>query len=191
MWRTHSRKQQSLRKSGDCLLCPKERRLRCVDERAVPHFLPLPLSLVRFHSYRCPIAGPKNTRACRVRTRLDACPRCDMISPAMNQALLLSCFAIAAIAADTEPKVKLPSSRADLARGEKLFKVHCSRCHGPKGRRQPWTDADSREADPRSRRLRAHRSHRRWDSRHRNARLRRGDVASRGDANCRLRPLPW
>src|SRR5262249_3866224 len=28
---------------------------------------------------------------------------------------------------------KLPSSRADLLVGEKLFQVHCGRCHGPKG----------------------------------------------------------
>jgi cytochrome c oxidase cbb3-type subunit 3 len=56
-----------------------------------------------------------------------------MIAPAMNRALLFSCFAIAAIAAETGTKVKLPSGRADLAQGEKLFQVHCSRCHGPKG----------------------------------------------------------
>ena len=30
-------------------------------------------------------------------------------------------------------KVKLPSSHADLARGEMLFGVHCARCHGAKG----------------------------------------------------------
>ena len=38
-----------------------------------------------------------------------------------------------ALAAGTEPKIKLPSSRADLLQGEKLFKVHCALCHGPKG----------------------------------------------------------
>jgi putative heme-binding domain-containing protein len=32
-----------------------------------------------------------------------------------------------------ETKVKLPNSRADLLRGEKLFEVHCALCHGPKG----------------------------------------------------------
>ena len=37
------------------------------------------------------------------------------------------------MAAVTETKVKLPTSRADLARGEKLFEVHCALCHGPKG----------------------------------------------------------
>ncbi len=57
----------------------------------------------------------------------------DMIAPAMTRALLLSWFAITAIAADTKTKVKLPNSRADLIRGEKLFQVHCARCHGPKG----------------------------------------------------------
>src|SRR3984957_2781587 len=39
----------------------------------------------------------------------------------------------AAVAAGTEAKVKLPNSRADLLRGEKLFQVHCALCHGPKG----------------------------------------------------------
>src|SRR5262252_4432127 len=33
----------------------------------------------------------------------------------------------------TEIKIRLPHTRADLARGEKLFQVHCARCHGPKG----------------------------------------------------------
>jgi putative heme-binding domain-containing protein len=56
-----------------------------------------------------------------------------MIAAAMKRVLLFAWFAIAAIAADTEPKVKLPSSRADIAIGEKLFQVHCARCHGPKG----------------------------------------------------------
>jgi putative heme-binding domain-containing protein len=37
------------------------------------------------------------------------------------------------MAAVTEPKVKLPGSRADLARGEKLFQIQCARCHGAKG----------------------------------------------------------
>src|SRR2546429_9946714 len=41
--------------------------------------------------------------------------------------------AIAGRAAVTETKIKLPGSRADLARGEKLFQVHCARCHGAKG----------------------------------------------------------
>jgi putative heme-binding domain-containing protein len=44
--------------------------------------------------------------------------------------LLLSSVALAA---GTEPKVKLPNSHADLLRGEKLFQVHCALCHGPKG----------------------------------------------------------
>jgi cytochrome c oxidase cbb3-type subunit III len=51
----------------------------------------------------------------------------------MKRALLTGLFAIAAIAAESEPKVKLPDSRSDLARGEKLFQVHCGRCHGAKG----------------------------------------------------------
>src|SRR5436189_5339135 len=36
-------------------------------------------------------------------------------------------------AAITEPKVRLPHARTDLARGQKLFQVHCALCHGPKG----------------------------------------------------------
>ena len=40
---------------------------------------------------------------------------------------------VAAMAAGPEAKVKLPTSRADLARGEKLFEGQCSLCHGPKG----------------------------------------------------------
>src|SRR5215468_3921979 len=51
----------------------------------------------------------------------------------MKRALLAVLCAIGAMAADTGPKVKLPSSHADLARGEKLFQVHCARCHGAKG----------------------------------------------------------
>ncbi len=38
-----------------------------------------------------------------------------------------------ALAAGTEAKVKLPNSRGELLRGEKLFQVHCALCHGPKG----------------------------------------------------------
>src|ERR1041384_580187 len=40
---------------------------------------------------------------------------------------------VAAMAAVTEPKVKLPNSHADVANGEKLFQHHCALCHGPKG----------------------------------------------------------
>lgn len=32
-----------------------------------------------------------------------------------------------------EPKVKLPTARADLDTGKKLFAVNCALCHGPKG----------------------------------------------------------
>src|SRR5256885_3242575 len=51
----------------------------------------------------------------------------------MKPTLLAVLCAMAAMAAGTETKVKLPSSHADLARGEKLFQVHCARCHGAKG----------------------------------------------------------
>ena len=51
----------------------------------------------------------------------------------MKGALLCVAFSLGAIAAATEPKVKLPNSRAEIARGEKLFQHHCALCHGPKG----------------------------------------------------------
>ena len=51
----------------------------------------------------------------------------------MKLMLLLLVPAMAALAAGTEAKVKLPNGRADLLNGEKLFQVHCALCHGPKG----------------------------------------------------------
>jgi cytochrome c oxidase cbb3-type subunit III len=51
----------------------------------------------------------------------------------MNYLLLYLMPAVALMAAVKEPKVKLPSSRADLAEGEKLFQNHCALCHGLKG----------------------------------------------------------
>jgi putative heme-binding domain-containing protein len=51
----------------------------------------------------------------------------------MKRALLAFLCTTAAMAAGTVTKVKLPGSHADLARGEKLFQVHCARCHGAKG----------------------------------------------------------
>src|SRR5215510_11431848 len=51
----------------------------------------------------------------------------------MVPAILYVICAVAAMAAAPEPKVKLPSSHADLANGEKLFQHHCALCHGPKG----------------------------------------------------------
>lgn len=51
----------------------------------------------------------------------------------MRFALVYAISALTAAAAVTEPKVKLPGSRADLASGEKLFQNHCALCHGPKG----------------------------------------------------------
>src|SRR5437868_3864940 len=51
----------------------------------------------------------------------------------MKLALLVVLCASAAMAAETKAKVKLPSGHTDLARGEKLFQVHCGRCHGAKG----------------------------------------------------------
>ena len=40
---------------------------------------------------------------------------------------------VAALAAGATGKDKLPDSRADLLRGEKLFQTQCALCHGPKG----------------------------------------------------------
>jgi cytochrome c oxidase cbb3-type subunit III len=51
----------------------------------------------------------------------------------MKLALWCVVCAATSMAAVPEVKVKLPNSRADLARGEKLFEVHCALCHGPKG----------------------------------------------------------
>jgi putative heme-binding domain-containing protein len=50
----------------------------------------------------------------------------------MKQAFLVL-YSIAAVAAVTGTKVKLPAGHADLARGQKLFQIHCARCHGAKG----------------------------------------------------------
>jgi len=51
----------------------------------------------------------------------------------MKLALSLLMSGVAALAAGTETKVKLPNSRADLLNGEKLFRVHCGLCHGLNG----------------------------------------------------------
>src|SRR5437588_4452266 len=51
----------------------------------------------------------------------------------MKPALLAVLCAMTALPAEAADKVKLPGSHADLARGEKLFTVHCARCHGAKG----------------------------------------------------------
>jgi cytochrome c oxidase cbb3-type subunit 3 len=51
----------------------------------------------------------------------------------MKCALVSVVCVMGALAAATEPKVKLPNSHADLARGEKLFEHHCALCHGLKG----------------------------------------------------------
>jgi cytochrome c oxidase cbb3-type subunit III len=51
----------------------------------------------------------------------------------MKCALVCVACAIGTLLAATEPRVKLPNSRTDLARGEKLFQHHCALCHGLKG----------------------------------------------------------
>ena len=48
----------------------------------------------------------------------------------MRLAFLFLVSALAAFSAEPEP---LPSTPADLAQGEKLFRNHCGLCHGPKG----------------------------------------------------------
>ena len=51
----------------------------------------------------------------------------------MKLALALLWSGAAALAAAAETPVTLPKTPADLQRGEKLFQVHCARCHGLKG----------------------------------------------------------
>jgi cytochrome c oxidase cbb3-type subunit III len=51
----------------------------------------------------------------------------------MKGALLCVAFCLGTVAAGTDAKVKLPNSRADLARGQKLFQHQCALCHGLKG----------------------------------------------------------
>lgn len=51
----------------------------------------------------------------------------------MKLALSILVLTMATLAAGTETKVKLPTSRADLLNGQKLFSVHCALCHGPNG----------------------------------------------------------
>ena len=68
----------------------------------------------------------------------------------MKQVLLAVLCASAAIAAVTRTKVKLPSSHADLARGEKLFQVTAPVPRAER-RRRPRAHADSSEAVPRAR----------------------------------------
>jgi cytochrome c oxidase cbb3-type subunit III len=41
--------------------------------------------------------------------------------------------AVLALAAAAETRIKLPTSRADLLAGKKLFDVQCALCHGPSG----------------------------------------------------------
>jgi putative heme-binding domain-containing protein len=51
----------------------------------------------------------------------------------MRAALVIVLCGTAAMAEDTAARVKLPAGRADLKRGQKLFQIHCTRCHGSKG----------------------------------------------------------
>ncbi len=51
----------------------------------------------------------------------------------MRIALLCAVFIVIAAAAGTKAKERLPSGRADLATGKKLFENQCARCHGPSG----------------------------------------------------------
>ncbi len=51
----------------------------------------------------------------------------------MKRALSILVWVVTALAAGAETKVKLPTSRADLLNGRKLFQVHCALCHGPNG----------------------------------------------------------
>jgi len=51
----------------------------------------------------------------------------------MKRGFRIALSILAAWGLSAETKVKLPTSRADLARGQKLFEVNCALCHGPKG----------------------------------------------------------
>jgi cytochrome c oxidase cbb3-type subunit III len=51
----------------------------------------------------------------------------------MKLAFSILALALAGLGAETETKVKLPTGRADLLNGRKLFQVHCALCHGPDG----------------------------------------------------------
>ncbi|MFN0100926.1 MAG: c-type cytochrome [Bryobacteraceae bacterium] len=51
----------------------------------------------------------------------------------MKLALPFAIFSLTALAAETEPRKKLPNGRSDLAAGKKLFEHHCGLCHGPRG----------------------------------------------------------
>src|SRR5258706_1664164 len=51
----------------------------------------------------------------------------------MKLALLFATLTITASAADADAKKKLPTSRADLATGKKLFENQCALCHGQTG----------------------------------------------------------
>src|ERR1700716_2828133 len=63
----------------------------------------------------------------------DGLPTLKLRCRGMMLTLLCDARAATSMAAVPEVKVKLPNSRADLARGEKLFQHHCALCHGPKG----------------------------------------------------------
>ena len=56
-----------------------------------------------------------------------------IFAPKIIGVMFVVALAVNLRAGVTEPKVRLPHNRADLARGEKLFQVHCALCHGPKG----------------------------------------------------------
>src|SRR4030088_2670192 len=75
------------------------------------------------------ILSPATSAACDRLTKL----RAGYNMPHMKRALLYAVSAITAMAAGTETKVKLPTSRADLETGQKLFQNNCALCHGPKG----------------------------------------------------------
>ena len=52
----------------------------------------------------------------------------------MTRAVLILLATGAAFAADQQAKkVKLPTGRKDIARGERLFQGHCALCHGTQG----------------------------------------------------------
>ncbi len=93
-------------------------------------------------------------------------------------AFLLLVPAMPAFAAGAEAKVKLPTSRADLLAGKKLFEVQCALCHGPKGEGARGPILDAGQAVARARRRGAAQSPGRWHSRY-------GDAGGRSDVRPR------
>jgi cytochrome c oxidase cbb3-type subunit 3 len=56
----------------------------------------------------------------------------DTIDPIMKAVFVWGVCLLSLPAAAADTRVRLPNSRADLLHGQKLFGIHCARCHGAK-----------------------------------------------------------